>query len=134
MKNLDARNLNRGLSFDAEMVCFCGKEYRVRTRVEKFIDELTGKMKSLKTPAVILEGAYCRACYSDHRLFCPRSIFTWWREIWLENVSELQELRRGNDHDRPTSGYENARIGVVLRSQLPRKLRSLPNVIGRTNG
>jgi hypothetical protein len=88
LKTVDTKNSNRGLFFDAEMVCFCGKEYRVRTRVERFIDELTGKMKSLKTPAVILEGAYCRSCYSDHRLFCPRSIFTWWREIWLEKVSD----------------------------------------------
>jgi hypothetical protein len=88
LKTVDERNLNRGLSFDAEMVAFCGNTYRVRTRVDRFIDESTGKMKSLKTPAVILEGAYCRACYSDHRLFCPRSIFAWWREIWLEKVPE----------------------------------------------
>ena len=91
LKTLDTRNSNRGLSFDAEMVGFCGKEYRVRTRVERFIDETTGKMKKLMTPAVILDGAYCQACYSDHRLFCPRSIFTWWREIWLEKVPEQKK-------------------------------------------
>ena len=88
LKTNDTRNSNRGLFFDAEMVCFCGKEFRVRSRVERFIDELTGYMKTLKTPAVILEGAFCRACYSDHRLFCPRSVFTWWREVWLEKVPE----------------------------------------------
>jgi hypothetical protein len=88
LNTINQRNSNRGLTFDAEMVMFCGKTYRVRARVQKFIDEATGRMKTLKTPAVILEGAYCRACYSDQRFFCPRSIFAWWREIWLEKVAE----------------------------------------------
>ena len=35
---------------------------------------------------MILEGAFCRARYSDHRMFCPRSIFSWWREVWLECI------------------------------------------------
>ena len=82
------RNSNRGLTFDAEVVMFCGNTYRVRARVQRFIDEATGRMKTLKTPAVILEGAYCRACYSDQRFFCPRSIFAWWREIWLEKIAD----------------------------------------------
>jgi len=91
LKTIDGQNLNRGLSFDAEMVAFCGNTFRVRTRVERFIDESTGRMKGLKTPAVILEGASCRACYSDHRFFCPRAIFAWWREIWLEKVVDASE-------------------------------------------
>jgi hypothetical protein len=91
LNTIDERNLNRGLYFDAEMVPFCGKTFRVRTRVERFIDESTGRMKGLKTPAVILEGAYCRACYSEHRFFCPRAIFSWWREIWLEKIVDSSE-------------------------------------------
>jgi hypothetical protein len=87
LATVDAKNRNRGMSFDAEMMPYCGGVFRVRGRVEKFIDEKTGYIKTLKTPAVILEGAYCRARYSDHRMFCPRSIFSWWREIWLERVS-----------------------------------------------
>jgi hypothetical protein len=83
---IDKDNKNRGMSFDAEMMPFCGKTYRVRNRVERFIDERTGRMKSLKTPAVILEDVYCRARYSNHRMFCPRSIFSWWREVWLERA------------------------------------------------
>ena len=79
---------NRGLMFDAEMVPYCGGVYRVRTRVTKFINETTGKMSTLKTPAVILEGVWCRSCYSNCRMFCPRSIYSWWREVWLERVSE----------------------------------------------
>jgi hypothetical protein len=67
-------------------VPFCGRTYRVRNRVEKFVDEKTGYLKRMKTPAIILEGVYCCARYSDHRMYCPRSIFSWWREIWLERV------------------------------------------------
>jgi hypothetical protein len=77
---------NRGMSFDGEMMPYCGRMYRVRSRVERFIDEKTGKIRTLKTPAVILDNVFCRARYSSHRMYCPRSIFSWWREVWLERV------------------------------------------------
>jgi hypothetical protein len=86
LSTIDNNCMNRGLAFDAELVPYCGGTYRVKARVTKFIDEKTGKMKGLKTPAVILEGAYCRACYSANRMFCPRSIYSWWREIWLQRI------------------------------------------------
>lgn len=86
LASLHTNNKDRGMSFDGEMMPYCGKLYRVRGRVEKFLDEKTGFMKRMKTPAVILEGAFCRARYSNHRMFCPRSIFSWWREAWLERV------------------------------------------------
>jgi hypothetical protein len=94
LATLDTDNKNRGMAFDAELVPYCGEIHRVRGRVERFIDERTGYLKKMKTPAVILEGAYCRARYSNHRMFCPRSIYSWWREVWLERVSvdPLQEI------------------------------------------
>ena len=61
---------------------------RNNTLVFKFIDEKTGKMKTLKTPAVILDGVVCKSLYSGQRIFCPRSIHHWWREVWLERVAE----------------------------------------------
>jgi hypothetical protein len=81
-------NKNRGLFFDAEMVPYCGKTYRVRSRVSNFIDEKTGKMLSLRTPAVMLENVWCKSRYSNCRFFCPRSIYSWWREAWLERLPE----------------------------------------------
>jgi hypothetical protein len=87
LATLDTAGSNRGLSFDAELVPYCGKVYRVKTCIEKFVDEKTGKMKTLKTPAIILEGVNCRSLYSGQRIFCPRSIHLWWREIWLERIS-----------------------------------------------
>lgn len=87
-KTIDKHERNRGMSFDAELVPFCGGTYRVKTRVSTFVDERTGKLKTMKTPAVILEGVFCKARYSYCRMFCPRSIHSWWREVWLERVSE----------------------------------------------
>jgi hypothetical protein len=87
LATLDARLSNRGLAFDAELVPFCGKVFRVSTRVERFVDEKTGQMRRMKTPAVILDGVICKGLYSARRMFCPRGIHLWWREIWLERVS-----------------------------------------------
>jgi hypothetical protein len=84
----DTRGCNRGLYFDAELVPYCGGTYRVKSRVSKFIEEKTGKMRTLRTPAIILEGVWCRSRYSNCRMFCPRAIPSWWREVWLERVSE----------------------------------------------
>jgi hypothetical protein len=83
---LNSRCLNRGLYWDAELVPYCGQEFRVRSRVKQVIDERTGKMLRLKSEPVILEGAICQAKYSEHRYFCPRATFSFWSEIWLERV------------------------------------------------
>lgn len=87
LKTLNHDGMNRGLFFDAEMVPYCGGIYRVRARVGTFVNEKTGKLIRLKTPAVILENVWCRGRYSAFRVFCPRAIYSWWREIWLERVA-----------------------------------------------
>lgn len=88
---LNTSNKNRGLFFDAEEVPFCGGTYRVLRRVEKIINERTGKMRDMKTPCIILDNVICEARYSDCRYFCPRSIFSYWRELWLERVGPAPE-------------------------------------------
>ncbi|MCS0493955.1 hypothetical protein NVS89_02520 [Ancylobacter sp. MQZ15Z-1] len=88
MATLDARNHHRGLYFDGEMVPYCGGVYRVRARVDHFLDEKTGVMRIMKTPAVILENVWCRGRISGKRVFCPRAIYCWWREAWLERAPE----------------------------------------------
>jgi hypothetical protein len=97
-KTIHDDNKNRGLAFDAELVPYCGRTYRVRARVEKFINETTGRLETLRTPAVILENVYCRARYTPCRMFCPRSIFSWWREIWLERVADPIEDMAADRH------------------------------------
>src|SRR5215470_7862775 len=91
LATLDRSNKNRGLYFDAELVPYCGGTYRVKTRMTTFIDEKSGKLRQMKTPAVILEDVWCQSCYSDRRLLCPRSIYSWWREVWLERVPENKQ-------------------------------------------
>ncbi len=86
LDTLDTNNKNRGLWFDAEQVPFCGKTAKVLCRVEKIINERTGRMMKLPNDCLILEGVYCQAHYSSDRLFCPRSIYSYWREVWLRRV------------------------------------------------
>ena len=86
LETLNTRNRNRGLYFDAEEVPYCGGEYRVLKRVTRIIHEKTGKMLEMKTPSLILDSVICESRYSECRLFCPRSIYSYWREIWLERV------------------------------------------------
>jgi len=79
-------NKNRGLSFDQEMVRYCGSVATVRSSVTKIIDEDTGEMVSMKQPCIILDRVVCMAEYSQCRLMCPRELPTFWRELWLERV------------------------------------------------
>jgi hypothetical protein len=88
VKTLNAVGTNRGLTFDPEMVPYCGGSYRVRAVVEKLIDEKTGKMLSPKRGCVILDGVVCKSEYIRKRLMCPRAIFPYWRPMWLEKIGK----------------------------------------------
>jgi hypothetical protein len=87
LKTLNSASRNRGLLWDAEMVPYCGGTYPVLKRVTNIIDEKTGKMQEMKNPCIILDTVVCQARYSGCRMFCPRSIYPYWREIWLERVA-----------------------------------------------
>ena len=84
----DELDVNRGMKWDREMVPYCGGTYRVLKRVTKIVNEKTGRMQEMKNPCIILDGVICEARYSDCRLFCPRSIYPYWREVWLERVEK----------------------------------------------
>ena len=86
LKTLTTGSKNRGLWWDAEMVPYCGGTYRVLKRVSRIINEKTGMMQEMKTPCIILDEVVCQSRYSTCRYFCPRSIYPYWREIWLERV------------------------------------------------
>jgi hypothetical protein len=88
---LDESGRNRGLAFDWEMLPHCGGTYRVRDRIERFIDENTGTMVELKNDCLALEGVVCSGDLSDGRWFCPRAIYPWWREDWLRRATEERE-------------------------------------------
>ncbi len=86
LTTIDKNNKNRGLWFDAEMVKYCGKTYRVSEKVHRIIHEKFGHMIEFKNPPVILENVYCCGEMTRWRLFCPRAIHIYWRDIWLERV------------------------------------------------
>jgi len=82
---LNERDSTRGLRFDGEMLQYCGRRGRVERRVERIIDEKTGRMLPIKSDSILIEGFVCPGTY--HRS-CPRASPLWWREIWLERVDE----------------------------------------------
>lgn len=86
LATLDQGGHNRGMWFDAELVPYCGGTYRVQDRVNRIINEKTGKMQHLKNDCIVLQDVVCRACYARYRKFCPRGIVAYWREVWLERV------------------------------------------------
>ena len=86
LRTVSAEGKNRGMYWDAEMVPYCGGTYRVLRRVTKIIDEKTGRIQEIRNPCVILDNVVCQSRYSGCRMFCPRSLYSYWREIWLERV------------------------------------------------
>jgi hypothetical protein len=88
LSTLNEESRNRGLRWDAEMVPYCGGTHRVLKRVTKIINERTGRMQEIKNPCMILDSVFCQSRYSACRMFCPRSIYSYWREIWLDKVEE----------------------------------------------
>lgn len=84
---LDRRGWNHKMEFSREMLRFCGKEFTVLQRVERFIGDDSGRMLQMKD-TVILEGLV----YKDLvRLACPRQEYMFWRECWLERVATCQD-------------------------------------------
>jgi hypothetical protein len=80
---LDPGGFNRGLSFDPEMISYCGTTRQVQRRVQRIIDERTGQMVDIRGDCLVLEGAECRGRY--HGL-CTRRTDTYWREAWLSRT------------------------------------------------
>ena len=80
-RTLNAQFKNRGLWFDKEMTRFCGGKHKVRARVDRQIDERSGKMVTFANPCITLEGVTATGEYFE---FAPLDERIYWREIWLE--------------------------------------------------
>jgi hypothetical protein len=111
LATLDRQGRNRGMSFDGEMVPYCGRRMRVLRRVEKIIDERTGRMRHLKSDAIVLDGGVCTGRYHG---MCPRSTYVYWREIWLRPVSPANtragaSTRAGTDGNQCPAASEGQR-------------------------
>ena len=87
LQTVTAANLNRGMRWDAEMAPYCEGVFQVAKRVDRIIDEKSGRMLEMKTPCIVLDAVVCQARYSEYRKLCPRSLYPFWREIWLDRVT-----------------------------------------------
>jgi hypothetical protein len=85
-QTLDANGKNRGLWFDREMLTYCSQTARVKTKVERIIDEGSGRLIEISSDCYILDNVVCRSDRSEGRWFCPRAIYPYWRECWLQPV------------------------------------------------
>ena len=91
---LDDQGLNRRLSFDREMLPYCGQTLRVKRRVDHIIDETTGRMLKIPSDCIILDGPVCSGECSTGRWFCPREIHPYWREAWLRRAEGPEQSAR----------------------------------------
>jgi len=94
---LDSAGRNRGLTFEAGMSAHCGKQGEVVRRVEKIIDERSGRLRELHNDCFVLEGVVCNG---SHNRSCPRSAYLFWRGVWL-NGDTGKPLGRGLSLDAP---------------------------------
>jgi hypothetical protein len=78
----------------------------VLRRVDRIVEEKTGRMITMKTPCVILADAVCT---SDYHRSCPRAIYAYWRENWLERVPAPVSLRQGS----PSTVEQPVRSGAT---------------------
>lgn len=86
---LDKNFKNRGLWFDRDMLKHCGHAYEVLKRVDRIIDDASGRMLIMKTPCFVLKGVN----YSGEFLrFLAQEEHLYWREAWLSSTSADGEL------------------------------------------
>jgi hypothetical protein len=90
LQTLDARRMHKGLAFGGDMYEQCGRQLRVRERVDRIIEEKTGRLRPVHD-TVILEGSVC-----DRYFGCARGMPFLWREAWLKRVGSS-----GPSPDRP---------------------------------
>jgi hypothetical protein len=93
-KTLNKDNKLMGLSFFAPMEKFCGGTYTVHKRVERIFNERKWRMSKIKS-VVLLEGVFCDGVGGIEKMWdgCDRSCYLWWKEAWLERVTEEDEAK-----------------------------------------
>jgi len=104
MQTVNSGLRNRGLGFDVEMVPYCEKgTFKVLRRIEQIINEKTGEMMRMPNPCIVLDNVVCSGNYSHNRMFCPRAVYPYWREIWLRRINEPETLEASSPQEAPQS-------------------------------
>jgi hypothetical protein len=81
---LDLTFRNRGMWFDREMLKFCRQPYQVLLRVDRIIDDATGRMVPMKTPCILLDDVVASG---EFLRFLAQQEYIFWRENWLARES-----------------------------------------------
>lgn len=82
---LDRWHELRGCAFLENMWQYCGTTQRVLTPLQRFLDERDYKVKKCRG-IVLLENIHCEGTPVFGR--CDRRCYLFWREEWLEKISE----------------------------------------------
>ena len=88
-KTLDRKGRNRGLICDIELGETSGNQYRVLTRLDRFISDSTGGMRKMEA-TVILSGVHCLC--SRVVGGCSRLDYSYYREVWLKRVEGAESV------------------------------------------
>jgi hypothetical protein len=88
LQTLDVNLRNKGLLFTKELIPYCGKTSKVIKIVKKTVNEVDGEMFNFSRNCIILEDVICTGLISDKRLFCQKSCYPFWREIWLKRIEQ----------------------------------------------
>jgi hypothetical protein len=70
------------------MLPYCGWTFHVKDMVRRIIDDKTGRMLNISKDCLILDGAVCSGERTPGCWFCPRQIYSFWREAWLRRVEQ----------------------------------------------
>ncbi len=90
LETVDDKLINRGMAFHPEMATHCEKTFRVSQRLKKIMNEKTGQLMELKNECLVLEGLYCVGHFTKP-IYCPRATYPYWREIWLERITDCSD-------------------------------------------
>ncbi len=77
---LNDQLMHRGLWFEPDMLKHCGQCRTIQAPVTRLIDIVTGEMRTMKTPAYILEGVHFSG---ERQLFNAQFEPLFWRAAWL---------------------------------------------------
>ena len=75
LKTLNVEGRNRGMTWDAELVPYCGTTQRVLRRVTRIINEQTGRMQEMKNPALFSNRYSAKAVIAPAACFAREPFF-----------------------------------------------------------
>jgi hypothetical protein len=86
---LNDQLMHRGMWFEPDMLKHAGRRYRVQANVRKLIDIVTGEMRTMKTPAYVLQDVHFSG---ERQLFNAQHEPLFWRAAWLQRDEELRNV------------------------------------------